>query len=149
MQSGPKLTAISFDISDRRDFDAGLIDHRLLKRIICTQANHHDVVRVHRGIKSCLFAKPVETRNPRARRSRPCQNERKVCQQRLAPSMRTQRRKMLELGRVVLQNFCNLLKFLGHFSSHFTTEPCKLNGSIRTLTPLILVRIQVPQPLIL
>jgi hypothetical protein len=49
MQSGPKLTAISFDISDRHDFDAGLIDHRLLKRIICTQANHHDVVRVHRG----------------------------------------------------------------------------------------------------
>ena len=91
--------------------------------------------------------KPVETRNPRARRSRPCQGERKVCQQRLAPSMRTQRRKMLELGRVVLQNSCNLLKFLGHFSSHFTIEPCKLNGSIRTLTSLILVRIQVPQPI--
>jgi hypothetical protein len=50
---------------------------------------------------------------------------------------------------VVLQNSCNLLKFFGHFSSHFTIEPCKLNGLMRTLSPLILVRIQVPQPLIL
>ncbi len=43
------LIALSFDISDRHEFDAGLIDHRVLKRIICTQANHHGVVRVHRG----------------------------------------------------------------------------------------------------
>ncbi len=45
-----------------------------------------------------------------------------------------------------LQSARNPLKSLSRFVPRFAEKLNKINGEIRTLTPLILVRIQVPQP---
>ena len=58
-----KLTALASDIIDGYHFDAGLVDQFLFKRIIGTHANHHDIARDNRGIKSCLLAKPLQTKS--------------------------------------------------------------------------------------
>jgi hypothetical protein len=63
VHSSAKLTAIPFDILYGHHFHTGLVDQFLLKRIICTHANHHDVVRDNWGIKSCLLAKPIQTKS--------------------------------------------------------------------------------------